>query len=261
MEHMHRMDPSLLLGSLVAAQDKDRVPRLSSATAVADEHHHAVAVLRRPDTPPRERHMELVPTASARGPLVAVVEPLAPLRHGLVAVLEDSGYEVVAVDALADLAALDPPFLITTVRPGELDALAEFVEAHPGTVVVGLPEPGSGITPAALRAAGASGVIPRGSAPETVLLALCASSFGLRVVPDDDVAAPARPERRVVTDMSDEERGWLRGLASGQTVAALAHRSAYSERELYRRLGRLYRKLGATGRVEAMLKASSWGLL
>ncbi len=194
--------------------------------------------------------------------MVAVVEPLHALRRGLVAVLEDAGYEVCAVDALAELATLDPPFLIATVRPGELDVLAEFVDANPDTVVVGLPEPGSGLTPAALRAAGASGVIPRGSAPEAVLLALCASSFGLRVVPYDDGApAPGPLERGGMADMSEEERGWLRALAAGQTVTVLAHRSAYSERELYRRLRRLYRKLGANGRVEAMLKASNWGLL
>jgi DNA-binding CsgD family transcriptional regulator len=58
-----------------------------------------------------------------------------------------------------------------------------------------------------------------------------------------------------------EEVTWLRSLAAGETVAELSLRLGYSERELYRRLRRLYSKMGASGRTDALLRAVRWGLL
>lgn len=54
---------------------------------------------------------------------------------------------------------------------------------------------------------------------------------------------------------------WLVHLRDGGTVAGLARQQAYSEREMYRQLGRLYRQLGATTRTGALLQAQRSGLL
>lgn len=64
------------------------------------------------------------------------------------------------------------------------------------------------------------------------------------------------PPRLVVA-----ERAWLRELAQGSTVTALARTAGYSEREMYRLLAKLYTRLAATGRTEALLAAERWGLL
>ena len=61
--------------------------------------------------------------------------------------------------------------------------------------------------------------------------------------------------------LSRVEADWLRALGRGTTVTALAGRSSYSEREVYRRLGALYRKLGARNRAEALVAAARFGLL
>lgn len=66
-----------------------------------------------------------------------------------------------------------------------------------------------------------------------------------------------RDRPRVTT----EELEWLRSLAGGATVAELASRAAYSERQLYRRLKSLYERLGVSGRAEALLRAQRTGLL
>jgi DNA-binding NarL/FixJ family response regulator len=61
--------------------------------------------------------------------------------------------------------------------------------------------------------------------------------------------------------VGDNEVSWLRALASGETVAALGRRLGYSEREMYRRLHRLYTQIGARGRTDALLRAAKSGLL
>jgi DNA-binding CsgD family transcriptional regulator len=53
----------------------------------------------------------------------------------------------------------------------------------------------------------------------------------------------------------------LRLLGQGGTVAALAQSAAYSEREIHRLLAGIYRRLGASNRTDALLRAERWGLL
>lgn len=61
--------------------------------------------------------------------------------------------------------------------------------------------------------------------------------------------------------VSKREAGWMRDLAGGRTVRMLAEQAGYSEREMYRRLHRTYRNLGARNRAEALVRAASSGLL
>lgn len=60
--------------------------------------------------------------------------------------------------------------------------------------------------------------------------------------------------------ISEEESGWLRSLAAGITVAGLADRVGYSERETYRTLGELYTKIGVTNRTQAIIWATRHGV-
>jgi DNA-binding NarL/FixJ family response regulator len=61
--------------------------------------------------------------------------------------------------------------------------------------------------------------------------------------------------------LNETQVEWLRQLASGMTVAVLAERVGYSERETYRLLGAIYRTLGARNRSQALVKAAQLGLL
>lgn len=61
--------------------------------------------------------------------------------------------------------------------------------------------------------------------------------------------------------ISKEERSWLVRLSAGATVRALAASAGYSERSMHRRLGQVYRSLGADGRSAAIMTAASRGLL
>jgi DNA-binding NarL/FixJ family response regulator len=61
--------------------------------------------------------------------------------------------------------------------------------------------------------------------------------------------------------LDEEQVGWLRCLADGSTVAGLAHSAGYSEREMYRLLSALYRSMGVRSRTEALVRATSMGLI
>jgi DNA-binding NarL/FixJ family response regulator len=57
------------------------------------------------------------------------------------------------------------------------------------------------------------------------------------------------------------EVGWLAALAAGVSVADLAQGTSYSQREMFRLLGRIYERLGARTRIEALLVAKERGYI
>ena len=61
--------------------------------------------------------------------------------------------------------------------------------------------------------------------------------------------------------LSPAERRWLGSIAEGATVVEVAAAEGYSERHMRRLLADLYRRLGATGRVPALIAAARLGLL
>jgi DNA-binding CsgD family transcriptional regulator len=73
-----------------------------------------------------------------------------------------------------------------------------------------------------------------------------------------------RTPRRLVDSVPQllpVERDWLRYLADLGTVAGLARSLGCSEREMYRKLGGVYARLGASNRSEALELARRRGLL
>ena len=109
-------------------------------------------------------------------------------------------------------------------------------------------------------AAGASGVVACCANPEELAETVHAAVAGKTVLPSDVVRGLTADAERTGA-VSAEERAWLKALADGATVADLSRRFAYSERQLYRRLGALYARLGAGGKTEALLRAERAGLL
>lgn len=53
----------------------------------------------------------------------------------------------------------------------------------------------------------------------------------------------------------------LQALAHGSTVHELAQEVGYSERELFRILADLYRRMGVSNRSEAIVQVAMWGFL
>ena len=184
-------------------------------------------------------------------------------RYGLEQMLEAAAIGTLVVADDKELAAACDGGCEAVVAP--LSRIAEFVGEHnacallPSVLVV---SDGSPRSYSAALAAGATGVVTTEEPLEDVLDVVRAACRQRSLVPvavlRDLVGNRGAQQPPPLTG---REREWLRRLAGGTTVAALARGSGCSEREMYRLLGDLYGRLGAAGRTEALLLADRWGLL
>jgi DNA-binding NarL/FixJ family response regulator len=195
---------------------------------------------------------------------VVVLDPLMCYRRGLSAALSAAGFE-----------PFEPPDVEEWARSGALGAvvitLLDDVDAKrlrglragaPTTPHVALlPE----VTVDAYRWAmrcGATAAIGRDASPEDVIECLSAACTGRAIMPASlalALAMAADPGEH--PSVSTAEVRWLIGLSEGRTVLDLAHEVGYSEREMFRRLHKLYAHMGVCGRTEALLAAQRWGLV
>ncbi len=135
--------------------------------------------------------------------------------------------------------------------------------AHGVGVIVLLPDGVVERYAEALRA-GATGAVAVDASLDEVVDVVVAALHGQTLMPLAVARALARSARGAkahVRRLRAEEVGWLRGLADSLTVSSLARSTGYSEREMYRLLAALYRRMGAASRTEALLLAQQWGVL
>lgn len=195
---------------------------------------------------------------------IAVVGGKPTWQRGMEAMVADLGYTPVAFD---DLASWRPgrggrAVVVFAAEDADFDALLDFSGEHPHIPVVAV-VPGLDLSSfAAVMRAGGSGAIDDSDSLAELGHAIASAVDDRVSVPQAIIRAMAQripPEVDALVD--DVEAGWLRALAAGETVAALAERIGYSERETYRLLGALYQKLGVTNRTEAIIWATRHGLL
>jgi DNA-binding NarL/FixJ family response regulator len=108
---------------------------------------------------------------------------------------------------------------------------------------------------------GATGVVAMDAEFDQVVAVVRAAASGLTLLPRRVAKALCRTQAGPVPQLLPRERTWLRHLADSGTVGGLAGEFGYSEREMYRLLGALYSRLGASNRTEALLLAERSGLL
>lgn len=183
---------------------------------------------------------------------------------GLAQALADLGLDLEEIsDPLAWLQAhRRSPVLVAVRDTTDLDVVVDIKTEAPDSIVVTIVDRlDVDSIEASLGAGATSSVDVRAPAGE-VILALSAAMT-------DHTVLPAGVARSIITarsrtesiDLSDQDRDTLRSLAQGATVLELAARLGYSEREMYRRLRRLYTAMGATCRTDALLRAARCGLL
>lgn len=158
----------------------------------------------------------------------------------------------------------DGVLVMEASRSEDLDRIADLTARRPVRVVA-LVEQASAAAALAAVNAGALGVISADWSTDAVRMAVAAVAAGLTLVSTDvflSLATGRGPSGDdPPTGMTDVEIVCLRALARGDKVREIAELVGYSEREVYRRLRRLYQRLGVTGRTEAVLRASRMGLL
>ena len=153
--------------------------------------------------------------------------------------------------------------LVAVHKVSDLDVVVELMAEAPESVLVTLVDEVSLDVVQASLSAGATGSVALNAGAEEVVLILNAAMSDNIVIPAPVARSMARENGRKTQpmDLGEDAISWLQALASGETVAELSLRLGYSEREMYRRLRRLYSRIGATGRTDALLRAARWGLL
>ena len=109
------------------------------------------------------------------------------------------------------------------------------------------------ISPAAARAAGASGFVSKDWGAPDVLKAIRMVGLGM------DVFEPAPPAAQ--TPLSDREREVVSLIAAGSTNREIAEELYLSPHTVKEYTSGLYRKLGVRNRAEAVKRAQSLGLI
>lgn len=198
---------------------------------------------------------------------VAVADPLPLFRAGAVAALTAAGHTVqTPTDVLSWLRQAHGAVLVLTVQ-AEADwavlAEAAKIGSSAAFLVVLLAEESTAAGVRAVRS-GARSVLARQASAEVLQRTVSSVIDGQAVLPALVVAAlvagvgsDAAPARAV----SAERLNWLRVLAAGSTVTQLADQVGYSERAMFRLLRLLYRDMGVSGRVEALMRARDEGWL
>lgn len=189
----------------------------------------------------------------------------APLPERLVSGLVVRGFRAEAVDdpEIWAKARTGGVLVLSLDLPEALTRIRRLKAIDPDLIVVGLLEaPGTSSVRLALQS-GADGVTDRDAPPAEVARAVLATLDGHLTLPLQ-IARELLTEAAVSTStlpISETEVTWLRMLADGATVPAVARSAGRSERDMFRLLRRLYSRLEVTSRTEAILKAGQAGLL
>lgn len=178
------------------------------------------------------------------------------------------GRTLFSIDSVGDLTTwtTDHPHetLLWLVRePSTFGVVGEVADHSPQVQIITVLDPiTTEATLASLRV-GAIGAIGLYESPDDVLLAIEAAERGRVILPSCVVRSLVEKlSCEFEVDRLDEsDASCLRALASGTKVTEIARCLGYSEREMYRRLRRLYSKMAVQGRTEALLVAVRSGLI
>jgi DNA-binding NarL/FixJ family response regulator len=186
-------------------------------------------------------------------------------RTGMIAALRrDPDLQVIAEAAngtqtIACCRELGPALLILALRRSAAASLtvvrALSREGCPPRMLL----LGERADPLAIQAAldaGAGGYLLASASLEEILAAVYRVHAGRRVVPRLDGAAPSTP-----SSLCPRERLILGQVARGLPSKAIARQQGISERTVSNHLQQAFRKLGASNRVEAIVRARECGIL
>jgi DNA-binding NarL/FixJ family response regulator len=174
---------------------------------------------------------------------VEVREPIPRLRYELRPALEALGGLLVAPGDTR--AARD---VVIWSLPTE-NTVAALQLADPTTRVLALVDDPAPWLVNELLGAGARAVLDRTSPPETIARAAVSVARDYVVLPADCSGTSLTALRR---PLDRDEMRWMRALAEGIRVPTLAAQEGCGEREMYRRLRSIYRKLEAPNRDAAL---------
>ena len=193
---------------------------------------------------------------------VALISLGPVYTHGLSSGLTAAGLRCTVLRTPAELPALMVPGarVVAVLRQEEsADTVPPDVRGRLALVHI-LTEASAQAYSQALEA-GATGAFVHDAELGHVVRTVQCAAAGLTLLPVAVARAINRPSVGATPELSGRDLAYLRILANGATVAGLARRYGYSEREMYRLLSAVYRQLGAQNRTEALLLAQRFGML
>jgi DNA-binding NarL/FixJ family response regulator len=196
---------------------------------------------------------------------VAAVNTPRLLALGLSRELEGSGYSVEPVNDPHLWARSHPAaaVLVAVRNREDVDLLIDLTSDLPAIAVIALLDPMSLEWMLLCLGAGARGCVSADWKSGDLALVLDVGLRGMAIMPATVAHNLAATENNgaYARRLSKTQQAWLRDLATGTTVHALATQVGFSEREMYRRLSQMYRKMGCATRTEALIRASACGML
>lgn len=191
---------------------------------------------------------------------VVALDPLPIFRRGIETVLSAAGHVVDTPDDVLAWARHrhDGLVLLSVLTDPDWELLARLRTECPVVALLDGEPPEVG---ARAMWTGASAVLARDATAPALLRTVEAVEDGQAVLPVAVVAALVSGPPAPPSPLTAEQLSWLRQLSTGSTVAQLAGRAGYSEREMFRLLKALYRDMGVEGRIPAILRAQESGWL
>jgi DNA-binding NarL/FixJ family response regulator len=202
---------------------------------------------------------------------VLIVDDHDLIRQGLRRAFERAAdFDVVGeagsvAEGRAKVDALDPDVVVCDVRLPDgsgLDLVRSVREAHPDTGLVVLTMYAGDDQLFGALDAGASAFVPKDAPADEVVAAARHAAAAPRAFTAADLAA-AMQRRLTPTgpQLSPREREVLQLLADGLGVAAISRRLYISESTTKTHISKLYDKLGAANRAQALMTAIRVGLI
>lgn len=193
-----------------------------------------------------------------------VIDSNAVFARGVASVLADAGIETDVTGDVPDWIQGPGARVAVVGFSGAFgaDVIRELRHARPDCAIVALIDEETPETYAAALRAGASSAVWRKAPAAAIPSVVDAALQGFSLLP---VGVAHRlgcaADLSSLPGLSTSDAEMLRALARGESVTALSKERGYSEREMHRRLRKLYDRMGAANRAEAIVLAAQWHLL
>lgn len=202
------------------------------------------------------------PATEPTGVRIAVIDRAPAYRRGLELALSEAGYQVEQPTDMGRWAeAPGARAVVATCRSGSDARRLALVRARgTDTIAVALLGEESSVAYREVLETGVESAVARDASLDRIVEVVGAAVDRRTVLPTDVARSLARGGQ-ADEGIEKDQAEWLRALARGTTVEELAESVGYSERAMYRQLRRLYERLGARNRTEALLQAVRRGLI
>jgi DNA-binding NarL/FixJ family response regulator len=192
--------------------------------------------------------------------VVLVVHEAPAYRRGVAAGLREAGFDVREASRLSAADNhWDVCLLAVGPAPNHETIAATGAPGRPTVALLASPKPAD--YQLALLG-GAAGAVAQDADVRQILDVIDAALRDETLLPIEIARALAEGSVAIpdTIEISDQVAEWLRALSKGVPIATIARNSGYSERQMYRQMQQLYRRIGARNRGEAICMAAKWGI-